>query len=643
MNTLSEHDTMERFMEKVRRAGGEHGKYDLDKIRDAFELACDLHEGQTRKSGEPYIMHPIAVAEILLEYLMDTDTIVAALLHDAVEDTAVTLDELREQFGSDVARLVDGVTKVGKVKLIIPGTQMGSSEEMTQHLTLTEEEQKSENIRKILVSMGKDPRVMIIKLADRVHNLRTLGVFRESKQTRISLETIEFHAPIAHRMGIALFKDELENTALQYFDKYAYEDILTDLEAYKQKREESINKITERVRSRLSGMECVLEIEGRIKGIYSLYKKYYLTGKSIDEIYDVYAIRVITERQTDCYNVLGIIHDAFTPLSGRFKDFIANPKSNGYQSLHTTVVGREKQPFEVQIRTREMHNIAIFGVAAHWKYKTGNEHLFADDSNAAKDRFAVIRKALDYQEFDSQALLAETIKTDLSPDEVHVFTPTGEPKSLPSGSTVVDFAYALSPEIGNAMTGATVHAKKVSMTYELQNGDVIDIKTAEDASGPSRSWLEYVKTSAAKAIIQTWLKNARPEENIASGRALVEGILRREGLSPSRKVKDGMAELLKERRFDTAEDFYAAIGYGGVSVGDVSIWLKEKFESPKRVGSAELRVVETPPMTYSDIRLTVETSNKEELDEVISRLNKIHCIVDMKVREKTRENMRDSQ
>jgi len=621
MNALNECDCMEKFIEKARNA---KRKYDLVKIREAFELACESHAGQVRKSGDPYVSHPIAVAEILLDYLMDTDTIVAALLHDVVEDCEVTLEDLTQRFGETVALLVDGVTKVSKVKLVIPGTDLGNDNMQT--LTMTEEEQQSENIRKILVSMNKDPRVIIIKLADRIHNMRTLDAFRDEKKVRISLETIAFHAPIAHRMGMSQIKDELENTALRHFDPYAHKDITQDLENYKLRREDSINKITERVTSRLSDIKPVPEIEGRIKGIYSLYKKYYLAGRSINEIYDVYAIRIITETSADCYNILGVIHDIFTPLPGRFKDFIANPKSNGYQSLHTTVLGREKQPFEVQIRTQEMHNTALYGIAAHWRYKLGVE----DEGEQNQDRFAIIREMLERQQMgDSPEALASSVKTDLSPDEVHVFTPKGEPRSLPVGSTVVDFAYLIHTHVGHRMKGATVHQKKVGFDYELKTGDIIDIMTSKDSSGPDRSWLNYVKTNAARSKIQNWLKRERLQESISSGRAFVESVLRREGIPLDENAFTQLEELALTRRYATLEDFYAAIGYGAVHTDDAILWIQGRITSPKK----QAKKPPPPEKIYTDIHLTVETSTQEEFNEIISRLNKISGIVNVNIKQ----------
>jgi GTP pyrophosphokinase len=568
---MSEHDcTFKALSERIRAVGK---NYDIERIKAAFELADSAHDGQKRKSGEPYIAHPIAVAHILLELCMDTDTIVAALLHDVVEDTDITLDTLRRRFGEPVADLVDGVTKIGKIKLRAPGE---SDDQEGVPIVLTEEEQKAENIRKILVAMSKDIRVIIIKLADRLHNMRTLDSLRPDKQRRIALETISFYAPLAHRLGIAAMKDEMENKSLFFLDEFAYREIEEVLERHKQRRDDFIGKITARIKVRLSDLRPPPVIEGRIKGIYSLYRKWYTTGKTLDEIYDVYAIRVIVDVTPDCYNVMGVIHDMFTPLPARFKDYIASPKVNGYQSLHTTVLGKEGQPFEVQIRTHDMHNTARFGVAAHWRYKLGQTGKHQN----TQTKFDFIRQLLEQQQHsDDVELLAEAIKTDLSPDEVYVFTPQGEVKSLPQGATVVDFAYIVHTQVGNKMTGAKVHGKMVSYDYVLKTGDLVEIKISNSENhGPNRSWLDYAKTNGAKSKIRNWLKRERRDENIASGKAYIDSVLRRDGI---RAFDEDLAEVAEKHRYDTLDDFYAAIGYGGVSLINAAMWVKDDLAAKK--------------------------------------------------------------
>ncbi|MDR0222183.1 MAG: bifunctional (p)ppGpp synthetase/guanosine-3',5'-bis(diphosphate) 3'-pyrophosphohydrolase [Oscillospiraceae bacterium] len=528
--------------------------YDADKITAAYDLASSAHEGQTRSSGEPYISHPVAVALILLEMCMDTDTITASLLHDVVEDTNITLDVIRKKFGSDVAALVDGVTKIGLVPL-----------------NTSKEEQNAENIRKILIAMSRDIRVIIIKLADRLHNMRTLGFTDPEKQRRVSLETMSFYAPIAHRLGIADMKEEMEDISLSYLDAYAFKEIEEKLKIHKRERDEFIEKIKERIIDRVGDMNPPPVIEGRVKGIYSIYKKVYINGKDFEEIYDVYAVRIIVRSDIDCYNVLGIIHDMFTPIPYRFKDYIATPKANRYQSLHTTVLGKEGVPFEVQIRTVEMHNTAQHGVAAHWRYKAG-----LSLKRNTGERFDWIRRILEQQqESDDVEQIAESIKVDLAPDEVHVFTPQGDVKSLPEGSTVIDFAYSIHTHIGNKMTGARVSGRMVKFDYVLKTGDIVEIMTTNSADyGPNPDWLNIAKSGEAKAKIRNWLKRERRDENIEAGRAFVESELKRDNIEVK---EEELAALAEKHRFNSLEDFYAAIGYGGVTATKVSFWIKEDF------------------------------------------------------------------
>jgi GTP pyrophosphokinase len=549
--------------------------YDIEKINAAYQLANDAHAGQVRKTGEPYISHPIAVAEILLELCMDTDTIVSALLHDVVEDTDITLEELRVKFGEDVAGLVDGVTKIGRIHLNADNPK----NDLEQNMNIsTEEERKAENIRKILVAMFKDIRVIIIKLADRLHNMRTLSTFNVDKQKRIALESMNFYAPLAHRLGIAQMKEEMEDSSLFYLDGFAYKEIEESLERQKHEGEEFINRIITRISDRLSDMRPPPVVEGRVKGIYSLYKKMYVTNKNLNQIYDVYAVRVITDSTADCYSVLGEIHDMFTPINTSFKDHIANPKVNGYQSLHTTVLGKDKQPFEVQVRTHEMHATARYGVAAHWRYKSG----ISDASvKQHESKFDFIRQLLDQQQAaDDVDNLANAIKTDLSPDEVYAITPRGEVKSFPKGSTVVDFAYAIHTQVGNKMTGAKVHQKMVSYDYVLKTGDVVEIiTTSNNAYGPNRSWLNYAKTNEAQAKIRHWLKHERRDENISSGKAYVESVIRRDGIRIDKEsFKESLDALAHKHRFASLDDFYAAIGYGGVSTVNAAMWIKDELD-----------------------------------------------------------------
>ncbi len=541
--------TIEELVERIRSVDKQ---YDVDKIMQAYTLANDAHKGQVRSSGDPYISHPIAVASILVDYCMDTDTIVSALLHDVVEDTDIPLEEIRKKFGDDVALMVDGVTKIGQVPLN------------------TKEEQQAENIRKILMAMSKDIRVIIIKLADRLHNMRTLDARPPHKQRKTSLETMNFYAPIAHRLGMSDVKEEMEDIAIHYLDPYGCKEIERQLELQKEERDSFIDSIKRRIRERITDIKPEPIIEGRVKSAYSIYKKVYVKNKPFDEIYDIYAVRVIVQSVIECYNVLGVIHDMFRPIPYRFKDYIATPKPNRYQSLHTTVMGREGRPFEVQIRTVEMHNTAQYGIAAHWKYKAG-----INKATAGEQRFDWIRQLLErQQEADDVEQIADAIKTDLAPDDVYVFTPKGDVISLPLGATVIDFAYAIHTQVGNKMTGAKVGGRMVSFDYVVKTGDIVEILTTGSANyGPNRNWLDIAKTSEAKGKIRSWFKKERREENIERGKIDLEHEFRRNGIIPEPEM---LKTIAQRQRFDTVDDLYAAVGYGGVSLSKIIQRIKEE-------------------------------------------------------------------
>ncbi len=541
--------TIEELVERIKAVDKQ---YDVDKIMQAYRLADEAHKGQLRSSGDPYISHPLAVASILVDYCMDTDTIVSALLHDVVEDTEITLEEIKKKFGDDVALMVDGVTKIGLVPLN------------------TKEEQQAENIRKILMAMSKDIRVIIIKLADRLHNMRTLDARPPHKQRKTSLETMNFYAPIAHRLGMSDVKEEMEDIAIHYLDPYGCKEIERQLELHKEERDSFIDSIKRRIRERITDIKPEPIIEGRVKSTYSIYKKVYVKNKPFDEIYDIYAVRVIVQSVIECYNVLGVIHDMFRPIPYRFKDYIATPKPNRYQSLHTTVMGREGIPFEVQIRTVEMHNTAQYGIAAHWKYKAG-----INKSTAGEQRFDWIRQLLErQQEADDVEQIADAIKTDLAPDDVYVFTPKGDVISLPLGATVIDFAYAIHTQVGNKMTGAKVGGRMVSFDYVVKTGDIVEILTTGSANyGPNRNWLEIAKTSEAKGKIRSWFKKERREENIERGKTDLEHEFRRNGIIPE---ADMLKTIAQRQRFDTVDDLYAAVGYGGVSLSKMIQRIKEE-------------------------------------------------------------------
>ena len=541
----------DRFAELARLTSAYMDAPEEAMLRRAFEFARDAHAGQCRKSGEPFIIHPIEVGIILADLRMDAETITAALLHDTVEDTDVTLDELRKKFGEDVALMVDGVTKIGLVPLV------------------SKEEQQAENIRKILMAMSKDIRVIIIKLADRLHNMRTLAARPPEKQRKTSLETMNFYAPIAHRLGMSDVKEEMEDIAIHYLDPYGCKEVEEQIALHKEERDAFIDSIKKRIRERISDIKPEPIIEGRVKSIYSIYKKVYVKNKRFDEIYDIYAVRVIVQSVIECYNVLGVIHDMFRPIPYRFKDYIATPKPNRYQSLHTTVIGREGIPFEVQIRTVEMHNTAQYGVAAHWKYKAG-----ISGNVSGEKRFDWIRQLLErQQEADDVEAIADAIKTDLSPDEVFVFTPKGDVVALPTGATVLDFAYHIHTQVGNKMTGAKVGGRMVSFDYVVHTGEIVEILTSGSPNyGPNRNWIEIAKTTEAKSKIRSWFKKECREENIERGREELEREFKRNNIAITPELLQTSAS---RQRLDSVDDLYAAIGYGGVSMAKIVQRIKE--------------------------------------------------------------------
>lgn len=562
----------ENFAKLIQRLSDLDKHYNLAKLRSAYEYAAEKHDGQFRESGEPYITHPLAVAAILVDLGMDTDAICAALLHDVVEDTDATFDDVKKKFGIDVANLVDGVTKLDKIKLA------------------SKEEQQAENIRKIFLSMAKDIRVIIIKLADRLHNMRTLGFRSGVKRRDVSLETMSIFVPLANRLGIRQLKEELEDISFSYLDPFAYAEINQLLEKSKNEREELIETIKTRIKKRLAqDFDPVPTVEGRVKTTYGIYKKVYEQGKSFEEIYDKYAVRVIVNTVTDCYYVLGIMHDMFQPIPNRFKDYISTPKANMYQSLHTTVMGREGIPFEVQIRTWDMHHTAEFGIAAHWKYKEGRKGKYKFD-----ERLNWVRQILDTQkETDDAEDIVRAIKNDLAPEDVFAMTPKGDVISLPIGATVIDFAYAIHTQVGHKMTGAKADKKLVPFDYVIKTGEIIEIITSKDPShGPKRDWLNICKTNEAKAKIRAWFKKERREENIVEGREAIWRELRRNLIHISEEdLPELVAVDMKHHSCDTVDDFYAAIGYGGISLSKILPRLKEdyakKFVQPEKTDNFE--------------------------------------------------------
>ncbi len=535
-------------------------QYDLSKIITAYEFAAKAHEGQKRSSGQPYIIHPLAVAYILLELGMDTDTICAAMLHDVVEDTPVTLDEVKKRFGQDVAMLVDGVTKLNQVPMF------------------NKEEQQAENVRKMMLAMSQDIRVIIIKLADRLHNMRTLEFRPGVKQRNTAHETMNVYAPIAHRLGMRGIKEELEDLSFHYLDPFAYSEIEHILEIKKSEREAFITRIKETISERFKDQEFIKppQIEGRVKSIYSIYKKMFVHHKSIEEIYDKYAVRIIVSTVGECYNVLGLVHDMFRPIPNRFKDYISTPKANMYQSLHTTVLGKEGIPFEIQIRTWEMHATAEYGIAAHWKYKQGINR----NDTKMEQRLAWIRQVIEAQQTsDDVEEIVRIIKTDLAPEDIVVMTPKGDSVSLPIDSTVIDYAYKIHTQIGHKTVAAKVDGKMVPLDYKLQTGQICEIITSnEPDKGPNRAWLSIAKTNEAKSKIRSWFKKECREENIQTGRAELEREFRHFRIRvPEEELEAFLADDLKRHNCNTLEDFYASIGYGGTTLSKILPRLKDKY------------------------------------------------------------------
>ena len=527
--------------EKIKRY---NHNLDDKRLFAAFQYADNAHSGQLRKDGSPYITHPLAVAEIVSELELDTDSIIAALLHDCIEDTGATHEEIAKLFGPAVADLVEGVTKLTRVQYT------------------SKEEEQMENLRKMLMAMAKDIRVILIKICDRLHNMRTMEYQSPRKQREKALETMEIYAPIAHRLGMQRIKWELEDTSLKYLDPVGYQEIADELAARSSAHEEFLASIQKKITDRLREEHIEATVYGRVKHIYSIYRKMYTQNKTLDEIFDLYAFRVIVKDIPECYNVLGCIHDLFKPVLGRFKDYIGTPKPNGYQSLHTTVIGREGIPFEVQIRTWDMHHTAEYGIAAHWKYKQG----LANDKLGTEEAFEWVRKLLESQQDVDAEEFVRTMRVDLFADEVFVFTPRGDVINLPAGATPIDFAYNIHSAVGNHMTGAKVNGRMVTFDTPLKNGDIVEVITSKSAHGPSRDWMKICKSNEARNKIKQWFKKERREENIVTGRGMFESELKRTGIPLATVTSEEMLPvLLKKVGAATLDDLYAAIGYGGMT------------------------------------------------------------------------------
>ncbi|MBE6583415.1 MAG: bifunctional (p)ppGpp synthetase/guanosine-3',5'-bis(diphosphate) 3'-pyrophosphohydrolase [Ruminococcaceae bacterium] len=558
-------------------------KYDLDKIKRAYEYAKELHCGQFRQSGEPYISHPLAVAEIVAGLELDTDSICAALLHDTVEDCAdkVDLGAIQKEFGQDVAMLVDGLTKIVSLQIE------------------DKEEQHIENIRKMLLAMSKDVRVIFIKLCDRLHNMRTLEAKADHKRRLTALETMQVYAPLAHRLGIQKIKQELENLGIQYLDPIGYNEVKTEIE---NKYGQSLNVI-ESIRSviseKMAENHIHFTLEGRIKTVYSIYKKMYNQNKSFDEIYDFYAVRVIVDTELECYTALGIIHEMFNSIPGRFKDYISTPKPNMYRSLHTTVIGRDGIPFEVQIRTKEMHHIAEYGIAAHWKYKSG-----ASSKEEMDKKLEWISRLIETEgETQDPDEFINALKTDIFHDEVFVFTPKGDVIALPQGATVIDFAYAIHSAVGNKMIGAKINGMIVPIDRVVENGEIVEVLTSSSSKGPSRDWLNIVKTSESKSKIRQWFKKESRAENILLGRSIIDGEIKKHGVKLGDQQKNEILTTVGQRvGFNTADDMFNAVGYGGISLNKIAGKLKEEINKLAEQAAEPVLVTEQELMQKSTAR-----------------------------------------
>ncbi len=531
-----------------------HPSDDITMVEKAYQIARDAHKDQKRKSGEPYIIHPLCVAIILADLELDKESIVAGILHDVVEDTVMTLDEITEVFGPEVALLVDGVTKL---------TQLSWS--------MDKVEIQAENLRKMFLAMAKDIRVILIKLADRLHNMRTLEFMKPEKQKEKARETMDIYAPIAHRLGISKIKVELDDLSLKYLKPEVYYDLAEKISLNKEARKAFVNDIVEEVRHHMADAEIASTVDGRVKHFFSIYKKMVKQDKTLDQIYDMFAVRIIVDSVKDCYGALGVIHELYTPIPGRFKDYIAMPKPNMYQSLHTTLIGSNGQPFEIQIRTYEMHRTAEYGIAAHWKYKeSGSGQVAAGDEEA---KLSWLRQILEWQRdmSDNKEFLS-LIKSDLDlfSDNVYCFTPSGDVKALPSGSTPIDFAYAIHSAVGNKMVGARVNGKLVNIDYIIENGDRIEIITSQNSKGPSRDWLKLVKSTQAKNKINQWFKTELKEDNIVRGRDMIERYCKAKGINfPDLNKPEFMEKVMKRYAFKDWDSVLASIGHGGLKEGQV--------------------------------------------------------------------------
>ena len=551
---------MDKFIEELLLI---NPNYDVELIKKAYLTAEKMHQGQLRKSGEPYLIHPVCVAKILAEIGMDEDTIIAGLLHDVVEDTPYTIEDLKKDFGEDIALLVDGVTKLGSI------------------VFESKEERQAENLRKMFLAMSKDIRVIIIKLADRLHNLRTINYMSEKKIIDKCNETLEIYAPLASRLGIYAIKFELEDIALKFLDKEAYYKLVEAVKEKKDERQALIDSVIDSVKKSLDELNIKYDITGRSKHFYSIYKKMKYQHKQIDEIFDLTAVRIIVDTIKDCYAVLGVVHSRFKPLPGRFKDYIAMPKTNMYQSLHTTVLGDNGKPFEIQIRTYDMHKVAELGIAAHWKYKEG---ISSNTVNIEEMKLAWLRQTLEWQkEMNDPKEFMETLRVDLFASQVYVFTPLGDIMELPAGSTPLDFAFKIHSDVGYKCIGAKVNGKMVPIDHVLENGNLVEIVTSANSKGPSPDWLKIVKSSHARNKIRSFLKKENKTGNAEKGKELLEKYIKRKGYDASSVIKTPyLTKIAKQQGLATIEELYAQISFGGNFLGKIAINLIEHYHEEKQ-------------------------------------------------------------
>lgn len=561
------------YQELINHVYKYHPSDDVSMIEKAYNVAKEAHKNQTRKSGEPYIIHPLNVAIILAELELDKETIIAGLLHDVVEDTVMTDDDLKREFGEDVALLVDGVTKLEKIPL---SSTLSQSDEKL--------EMQAENLRKMFLAMAKDIRVILIKLADRLHNMRTLKYKSPESQQRIAKETLEIYCPIAQRLGISRLKTELDDLALKYLEPEAYYDLVEKIAVRKSVREKYIQSIVDEVSEHIANAGIKAKIDGRIKHFFSIYKKMVNQNKTLDQIYDLFAVRIIVDTVKDCYAALGVIHEMYKPIPGRFKDYIAMPKANRYQSLHTTLIGSTGQPFEIQIRTFEMHKAAEYGIAAHWKYKEASDGKKVEGQE--EEKLVWLRQILEWQqEMSDNKEFMNLLKNDLDlfSDSVYCFTPTGDVKNLPAGSTPIDFAYNIHSAVGNRMVGARVNGKLVTIDYEIKNGDRIEIITSQNSKGPSRDWLNVVKSTQAKNKINQWFKNELKEDNIVRGKDLLSTYCKTKNINLSELLKqEYMEAVMRKYGFREWDAVLAAIGHGALKEGQIVNKMQELYDRDHR-------------------------------------------------------------